>query len=120
MEDSKNRHRKYYGQFVNEDVKAVVLHYFTKEVLEESLSKDEHFNDDLTPMKKWDKMTGFVWQVKNGEQIAVVQPRTSIDMLPIDYKLLKEAGEGYSNSTGVCIYKEAARQILETKGSDKK
>jgi hypothetical protein len=31
---------------------------------------------------------------------------------PVDYQLIKEAGEGVSASTMVCIYKEAARQII--------
>jgi hypothetical protein len=102
-------HRQYYAQFVNEAVKAKVV----KEIGLATIlsSKDEHLND--IPLKKWDKLGGFVWQVIRGEERAITQPRTPSDVLPVSYELLKEAGEGVSSSTMVCIYKEAARQLKE-------
>jgi hypothetical protein len=115
LNDGSNLHRTYYAQFVNDEVKARVLRYFSKDILEESFKKDEHFNDNLTPMKKWDMMSGFVWTVIAGSQVATVRPRGREEILPIDIDLLGKAGEGYSNSTGVCVYKEAARQIIGVK-----
>lgn len=95
---------EYYGQFVNEGVKRVVLSYFTKEQLIEAIKTDEHLNN--LPMKKWDAMGGFAFR---GSEM-IMRP-TSIE--PVDYKLIKEAGEGVSAATMVCIYKTAARQIIE-------
>jgi len=97
-------HRKYYSQFVNEQVKNEVLRYIGKEALLNS--KDEHLND--IPMKKWDSMSGFAFSPTNGD---ILMKPTSI--VPIEYKLLKEAGEGVSCATLVCIYKEAGKQIIE-------
>lgn len=110
---NKCTHREYYAQFVNEATRARVLQSFSIETLRKSYAQDEHFNTKLTPMKTWDAMGGYVWRVIHGEQVAVQQPRTSADILPIDYTLLRETGEGASNATLVCIYKEAARQLVE-------
>ncbi len=107
LEDSNNLHRKYYAQFVNDEVKARVFEYFSVETLKKSFSKDEHFNDKLTPLKKWDLMAGFVFSNRTGK---ILQRPVSTE--PIKYNLLKETGEGYSSSTGVSIYKEAARQLI--------
>lgn len=106
--DGKISHREYYAQFVNEDVKARVSGVIGLTALLKSTN--EHLND--IPMKKWDLLAGWVWGLL-GKQGAIVQPETSTGLLPVDYKLLKEAGEGASNATMVCIYKEAGKQMIE-------
>lgn len=100
--DTSSKHRAYYAQFVNEDVKARVAAVIGLTTL--LYSTDEHLND--IPLKKWDAMGGFVF--KGGEMI---QQPYSIE--PIKLSLLKEAGEGVSSAILVCIYKEAARQMIE-------
>ena len=101
-------HEQYYAQFVNDEVKNRVIKAFTlKKLLN---SKDEHLND--LSMKVWGLLGGFVWQVVGGQEVAVIKPTRSSDILPVDYELLKEAGEGISCSTMVCIYKEAGKQII--------
>lgn len=107
LKDGSNLHRKYFGQFVNEDVKKAVLYQFSLANLKKSFAEDEHFNTKLTPLRIWDLLGGFAFNSR-GEM--TLRPTTSS---PIDYKLLKETGEGYSSSTAVCVYKEAARQIIE-------
>ena len=96
---------QYYGQFVNEAVKRKVLRHFSKDVLKSSFEKDEHLNN--LPMRVWDGVGGFAF--RGGDMI--MRP-TSIE--PVDIKLIREAGEGVSAYTMVCIYKEAARQIVRS------
>ena len=103
-------HRKYYAQFVNEEVKRAVLSRWSKEELKKSFEKDQYFNTKITPIGAWDLLGGFRFSVSTGE--VLLRPTTSY---PIDRKLLDEAGEWFSSATAVCIYKEAARQILEVK-----
>ncbi len=104
--NDKVSHREYYAQFVNEDVKRMVLNMFTLVELENAYRKDEYFNN--LPMKKWDQLGGFVFNSHTGEMI--MKPTT---ISPVDIKLIRELGEGVSASTMVCIYKEAAKQIVE-------
>lgn len=106
--DRADLHRKYYGQFVNDEVKRLVLRYFPLETLQQSFAKDKHFNTKLTPLERWDSMGGFAFSRTTGEML-----RRPTSTEPIEHRLLKEAGEGFSSSTAVCVYKEAARQILE-------
>lgn len=103
-------HREYYSQFVNEDVKARVCAVIGLDALLKS--KDEHLND--IPMKKWDSMAGFVWRIIGGQEVAVQKPRTNLDILPVDARLLVDGAEdSISCATLVCIYKEAGKQIIE-------
>ena len=102
-------HREFFSQFVNAGVKAKVLECIGSEALLKST--DEHLND--IPMKKWDSMAGFVWAIRGGQQVAIVKPQTSQDVEPIDAGLLRDTGEGVSYAGLVCIYKEAARQLIE-------
>lgn len=95
-------HRQYYGQFVNDEVKHSVMYKFGLERL--LASTDEHLND--LPLREWDALGGFIFRY--GEIVS--RPAT---FYPIDGKLLKEAGEGYSPAVAVCVFKEAARQIIE-------
>lgn len=83
------RHREYYSQFVTPKVKQLVLRYIGRERL--LRSTDPHLNDIKLP--EWD------WLVPHIDGVAVT--------------LLREAGDFLSLGTGVCILKEAARQIIE-------
>lgn len=105
MKDPSNLHRSYYGQFVNDEVKNKVLEMFPLDRLLKS--EDKHLND--LPLTKWDLLGGFIFSKTTGEMLQ--KPN---DIRPIEYNLLKEANEGVSSSTMVCIYKEAARQIIES------
>jgi len=91
--------REYFGQFVDKDIKEAILNYFTLERL--LSSKDEHLND--IPLQEWDHITGY-------EKI-VSYP---LCIHPELRNKLRETGENISASGLVCIYKEAAKQIIET------
>lgn len=83
-------HREYYGQFVTEAIKGMVLSAFT---LEELLnSNDEHLND--LPLSRWDQLAGGMGST-------------------LKDRALREAGDFSSLGSSVCILKEAARQIIE-------
>lgn len=85
-------HREYWGQFVTSYIKAMVLTRFRLELLQRSLPLDHHLNN--IPLAQWDTLTGY--------------PQSRLCQTA-----LKEAGEGVSLSSGVCILKEAAKQIVE-------
>jgi len=85
------RHREYYGQFVTDKIKALVLRSLGLSTLLKSVNKDGCFND--IQLKHWDAM------VHNLPANVVTQ--------------LVACGDGLSLGTGVCILKEAARQIRE-------
>lgn len=93
---------------MNDVVTHNVVRRFGVETLIKSYQKDEHFNTKITPIEAWDLLGGFAFSKKTGEM--TLRPTTTE---PIDNRLLKEAGEGYSSATAVCIYKEAARQVVE-------
>lgn len=80
-------HREYYGQFVNAGTKSVVLHGIGRELL--LASKDEHLND--IPLALWDRL---VPEAPGSGGFA-------------------KAGDFYTIAGGVCLLKEAARQIVE-------
>jgi hypothetical protein len=84
-------HRTYYAQFVNKAVMGVVERRFTTERLVRC-SDQEYFN--TIPLHQWDQLT------------PAVQAFT-------DRQMLRDAVEGWSLSTGVCIAKEAGRQLVE-------
>lgn len=81
-------HREYYAQFVTSDIKAAVENKFTKARLIEAFKQDEHFN--TIPLHQWDNLTYICRS--------------------IGY-MLKQAGDSYTLSSGVCILKAAARII---------
>ena len=85
------RHREYYGQFVTDQIKALVLRSFGLSTLLKSVNRDGCFND--IPLKRWDAM------VHNLPASVVTQ--------------LVACGDWLSLANGVCILKEAARQIRE-------
>lgn len=80
-----------------------VLKYvpFTLEELTEAYKKDPHFNN--LPMKKWDEASGFICR-----ESSCTPTKTGIWWL-----YLRHGIDRISNSQGVCILKEAARQWVE-------
>lgn len=107
---NKCSHREYYSQFVNDDVKShVIKHIGLSKLLS---SKDKHLND--IPLREWDSLGGFAFRRND----IILRPRSIDDIKPIDYELLKEAGEGLSPATSTCIYKEAAKEIIEEELKD--
>lgn len=84
-------HRAYYSQFVDDDVLRVVESQFTAARLKKSFQSDEHFNN--IPLQ-WD------WLAQ--------ATRYMVE------RNLREHEDFWSLGTGVCILKEAARQIVES------
>lgn len=94
----------YYSQFVNVEIKKAVLSKFgSVKRLAECLQEDKHLNN--LPLRMWDELIGYDSSNFNSPG----NPFYAI----VDRKLLKEAGEGWSASTGVCIAKTAARMLVE-------
>lgn len=79
-----NAHRRYYAQFVTDEVKAQVRAFIGIKRLEES--KDPHFND--IPLHMWDSLRALS-----------------------SFNKLKEHGDYLTLGGKVCIYKEAAHQL---------
>jgi hypothetical protein len=88
-------HRAYYAQYVDEDVKARVLRHIGLDAL--LRSRDEHLND--IPLKCWDTFV----------EMRMI-PKSVADKL-------RENGDYLTLATGVCVMKEAARQIIEEQQS---
>lgn len=87
-EQAAKLHRRYYGQFVDDRVRALVQGHFGLARLVEST--DPHFND--IPLSAWDRLAG---------------------SLPWDTdKRLREQGDCLSPMAATCILKEAARQLV--------
>lgn len=85
--DGAAAHRRYFGQFVTTGTKHWVLSAIGLDRLK--ASTDPHFND--IPLALWDKLT---------------------PQLPGSAGFAK-AGDYYTLANGVCLAKEAARQIIE-------
>jgi hypothetical protein len=81
-------HRDYYGQYVTDAHKRHLTRYISESRI--IMSKDEHLND--IPLKEWDNLPIFAG---------------------FGQKKLKENGDSLTLSAVVCIYKEAARQIID-------
>lgn len=96
MQDSKDdgtaAHRRYYGQFVTNGTKRRVLQVIGLDRI--LASTDPHFNDIALCL--WDKLT---------------------PQLPGSLGFAK-AGDYYTLGNGVCLAKEAARQIREAHDSN--
>lgn len=88
--DKEITHENYYSQFVDYNVKKIVLRNFTKEQLYFAFREDKNFN--YFDLKLWDSM------------VAKLSPAVS--------KKLNEANDFLSLATGVCILKQAAREIV--------
>lgn len=85
--DGTAAHRRYFGQFVTPGTKYRVLSAIGLDRLK--ASTDPHLND--IPLPLWDQLTP---QLPGSGQFV-------------------NAGDYYTLSNGVCLAKEAARQILE-------
>lgn len=98
-------HREYFAQFVNENV----LDAVRKEIGLPALlaSTDEHLND--IPLRKWDILAGAYYPSAHSAE--PIYPRSSG---PISSKALQQAGEGINLGALVCVYKEAAKQLIES------
>lgn len=96
--ESTAHHRAYYAQFVTPGVRSLVKSRFGVERL--TASRDEHFND--IPLAEWDSF----W-VRYANRGMYIEPGLTVSAL------IRQAGEDFSASTGTCILKEAARQIVE-------
>lgn len=88
-ETSERPHKEYYSQFVTNDVCNLVLHTFGLEAL--LASPSEAFND--IPLARW-------------EALVKLLPRS----VAVD---LDGVGDWLTLGSGVCVLKEAARQIVE-------
>jgi len=88
-DDPEGSHRAYYAQFVSDEVRRLVVRGIG--VQEIRASTDRVFND--IPLRHWDAL------VRQLPRAVVAQ--------------LKEAGDWLSLGTGVCILKEAARQLRD-------
>jgi hypothetical protein len=91
MTDSCELHCDYFSQFVTPAVISMVRSRIGIETLLDST--DPHLND--IPLMRWDILTG------------------SLFRLPGMRAKIRDVGEIASLATGVCILKEAARQIIE-------
>lgn len=101
--ESAAHHRAYYAQFVTPGVRSLVLSRFGVERLKAN-SRDPYFN--TIPLKEWDSF----W-VRRANGGMYIDPGFKVA------ELIRAAGEGFSASTGVCILKEAARQLVEEAAS---
>lgn len=99
--ESTAHHRAYFAQFVTPHVKAQVLARFGIKRLKAN-AKDPHFN--TIPLSEWDAFWGCY------DRGMYIRPPAPVA------ELLKRAGEDNSMSTGTCILKEAARQLVEEAG----
>lgn len=97
--DVKCTHREYYSQFVDKNVKSLVLSMFNVNQLV------NHFNSEIgkqgyIDLKQWDKLAGGY------------DTKLKINMLikAVDYVSLAAA---------ICILKEAAKQIVESHNNNK-
>lgn len=92
--DTKIIHRQYYAQFVTPDIKQIVEETFGYEALAESYGNGGSFIG--IHLHNWDAIT-----------------KTKKELF--DLESLRKAGESFSLSTAVCILKEAANQIVESR-----
>lgn len=91
--ENKCTHQEYYSQFVNSIVKDTVRNLISVEKIKNS--NDKHFHD--IPLAQWDRISNWLQ-----EYIA----RINLNLNGI---------ATYSIAEGVCVAKEAARQIKEEK-----
>jgi hypothetical protein len=86
--DGECSHRTYYAQFVTPNVLSTVRSWFGVERLLRTRDQ-EYFN--TIPLIEWDRLVHAV-------------PRT---------QMMRDAGEGWSLGSAVCILKEAGRQLVD-------
>ena len=87
-------HREFYSQFVTDSMKQSISAYFGIEKLKKAFEENKHFNS--LKLESWDSLA-----------FSCCQHNYTVK------EALKEAKHSYSLSTGVCIMKEAAKQIIE-------
>ena len=87
-------HDIYYGQFVTSAIKTAVKRRFTKKELKTAHEKDRFFN--TIHLREWDKLAYIVEFESN--------------------RKLRECNDYFTLAGGVCILKEAARQLVEDGG----
>ena len=104
-EDVTSAHRRYYGQFVDDEVKRVVLLCIGIERLKESA--DSHFND--IPIRNWDRMVLLPYLMR-GDDGKTFSPGGYMSKA---MTLAEGSAVSASLAECVCIYKEAARQLVE-------
>lgn len=105
--DGKISHREYYAQFITSKMVEQVKNIIGIDRIK--ASKDEHLND--IPLKLWDGLSGCEFRIIGGEEKLASKPKVSHEFI----ELCKQANEGISPSTLVCVYKEIARQLTENK-----
>ena len=89
--DPKQAHRTYYSQFVDERVLTLVSRRWDVEFLVEQYAYDKHLN--CIPLNHWDAL---------------------VNRLPTTVpKKMEELGDYLTLGGGVCVLKEAARQLVE-------
>ena len=101
--DFDGTHEEYYGKIVEalgfDEVAACVP--FPGKTLDKAMRKDKHFNN--LSMQKWDIASGFWTHGADckyvGSQLTCLYRKKGVDT--------------FSNSDGVCILKECAREMVE-------
>lgn len=103
-EDGRAALRAYYGQFVTRAVRELVACRIGLDRIR--ASNDPHFND--IPLREWDALNPFVRDLclsragdLDPQRVVSTNPKTG------------QRSIGWSLSDGVCIAKEAARQLRE-------
>lgn len=99
--EARRLHRRYYAQFVNDDViNAVVRSIGADRIL---ASTDEHLND--IPLQDWDRICGAIARGSDIQWTGGRVFRTAIKF--------EDVGD-YATLAGLCcVAKEAARQYIE-------
>ncbi len=83
--------RQYYGQCVTDGIKLFVLRIFSIDELKASYHQNQHFNTKITPLETWTEMAESI---------------PKVTMPPDDFW-------GHAINTKLCLFKEAARQLVE-------
>ena len=86
-------HREYHAQFVTNRMKSVVKQKFGVQKLKDCINKDKYLNN--IPLSEWEKLGCLL--TKNSET----------------RKRIKRTGSFWALADGVCIVKEAAKQLIE-------
>ena len=84
-------HQQYYSQFVNDTIQSRVKGAFGIDAIKDAMLINENLN--TIPIGKWDVLANNLYNVSG---------------------LLKDAGDFLTLAGGVCIAKEAARQLVAT------
>jgi hypothetical protein len=97
MENSTELHHAYFLQFSTEQTKRFILNSLKIEDIKEALVKgDKHLNNLKIPYNRMGSGGGWWW-----------------DDAPINTSLLKELGEGNSQSTRTCVSKAVAKELVK-------